>query len=189
MAVGIYSALVGFSCSRQIAVNGRNWCLLMQIARQRPLFFRQMKSIYYVSTANCLGKQISTMWWFVCRNCWQLYVGFLILLVLCLRVCLHASITSIFIFLPRANEVCEGYVFTRVCRSVHKGGGTWAGTPPGRYATPRQVHPLGRYPPGRYPPGRYTPTWAGTPLGRSACWEIRATSGRYASYWNAFLLA
>ena len=23
--------------------------------------------------------------------------------------------------------------------------------------------------------------------GISACWEIRATSGRYASYWNAFL--
>ena len=31
------------------------------------------------------------------------------------------------------------------------------------------------------PPGtRYTP-------GNSARWEIRATSGRYASYWNAFL--
>ena len=29
--------------------------------------------------------------------------------------------------------------------------------------------------------------WAGTPQS-SACWEIRATSGRYASYWNAFLL-
>ena len=25
------------------------------------------------------------------------------------------------------------------------------------------------------------------PLGSSACWEIRATSGRYASYWNAYL--
>ena len=23
--------------------------------------------------------------------------------------------------------------------------------------------------------------------GSSACWEIRATSGRYASYWNAYL--
>ena len=35
-------------------------------------------------------------------------------------------------------------------------------------------------------PGRYTPS-AGTPPGSSACWEIRATSGRYASHWNAFL--
>ena len=28
---------------------------------------------------------------------------------------------------------------------------------------------------------------AGTPR-HSACWEIRATSGRYASYWNAILI-
>ena len=27
------------------------------------------------------------------------------------------------IFLPSANEVCEGYVFTRVCHSVHGGWG------------------------------------------------------------------
>ena len=32
--------------------------------------------------------------------------------------------------LPPANEVCEGYVFSRVCHSVH-GGGTWVGAPPG----------------------------------------------------------
>ena len=25
------------------------------------------------------------------------------------------------------------------------------------------------------------------PTGSSACWEIRATNGRYASYWNAYL--
>ena len=63
-----------------------------------------------------------------------------------------------------------------------------AGTPPGRYT------PLGRY---TFPPVRYTPRAgtprrqvppAGTPPGSSTCWEIRATSGRYASYWNAFLL-
>ena len=37
--------------------------------------------------------------------------------------------------------------------------------------------PLGADPPrSRHPP-------------RSACWEIRATSGRYASYWNAYLLS
>ena len=42
----------------------------------------------------------------------------------------------------------------------------------------------------------YTPLGADTPPGtrgrypppqHSACWEIRATSGRYASYWNAIL--
>ena len=61
----------------------------------------------------------------------------------------------------------------------------WAGTPPlGRYC-PRQVHPLG---PGT-PPGRYTPQEQVHPPQNSACCEIRATSGRYASYWNAFLFA
>ena len=39
----------------------------------------------------------------------------------------------------------------------------------------------------RYTPlGRYTPQ-AGTPPTSSACWEIQTTSGRYTSYWNAFL--
>ena len=129
--------------------------------------------------------------------------------------------------LPPANKVCEGYGFTRVCHSVHRGEylarypqaftpqagmPSWVGTPPGRYplgsynpqagTPPRQVHPLGRYTPlGRYsprqvPPNRYT--LAGTPLGRYTPWAgsppatvhagIQSTSGRYASYWNAFLL-
>ena len=86
----------------------------------------------------------------------------------------------------------------------------WAGTPPGqvpplgRY-TPGQLHPPGQVPPLRrytpgqlhppgqvhpprqlHPLGRYTPQQVHPP-GSSACWEIRATSGRYASYWNAFL--
>ena len=64
----------------------------------------------------------------------------------------------------------------------------WAGsTPLGKYTAhlagtlPRQVPP-GRYTPQQvHPPGRYTPP-------NSACWEIRATSRHYASYWNAFLL-
>ena len=86
----------------------------------------------------------------------------------------------------------------------------WAGTPPDKYTpgqvhspvryTPGQVHPRASTPPSQvHPPGRYTP-WAGTPPGRyiplagtppgsSACWEIRATSGRYAPYWNAFLFS
>ena len=73
-----------------------------------------------------------------------------------------------------------------------------AGTPPGQVHSPRQVHPtrqvhpLGRYtlrsgtPPRQVHPLAGTPQ-AGTTPRSSACWEIRATSGRYASYWNAFL--
>ena len=52
-------------------------------------------------------------------------------------------------FLPPANEICEGYVFTGVCHSVHRGGG--GGGVRGFFD------------------------------------EIRSMSGRYASYWNAFL--
>ena len=80
-------------------------------------------------------------------------------------------------------------------------------TPRTRYTPPMQVHPQADTPPWDqvHPPGtrntprtRYTPR-AGTPQtrytsgpgtpppGSIACWEIRATSGRYASYWNAFL--
>ena len=51
-------------------------------------------------------------------------------------------------------------------------------TPPGPGTHPRdQVHP----------PGPSTPPGLGPPPSSSACWEIRAISGRYASYWNAFL--
>ena len=75
--------------------------------------------------------------------------------------------------------------------------------PQGRY-TLTQVHPTGRYTHQQvHPPGRYTPP--GTPSRQvhpqagphpqqvhppqiSTCWEIRATSGWDASYWNAFLL-
>ena len=51
--------------------------------------------------------------------------------------------------------------------------------PPGPGTPPDQVHPLG--------PG--TPPWDQVhPPQHRACWEIRPTRGRYASYWNAILL-
>ena len=51
----------------------------------------------------------------------------------------------------------------------------WESTPRG------QVHPPGQVHPRQVPPGQvHNP-------GSSACWEIWVTSGRYASYWNAFL--
>ena len=45
----------------------------------------------------------------------------------------------------------------------------------GGSATPRADNPPGQTPPDRHPPPR------------SACWELLATKGRYASYWNAHL--
>ena len=77
--------------------------------------------------------------------------------------------------LPPANEVCEGYVFTDVCLSAGR-----------EVSAPLHV---GIHTP--YPPDQTLPWVVDTPLGsrppHSACWEIRATNGRYASYWNAFL--
>ena len=99
-------------------------------------------------------------------------------------------------FLPPANEVCKGYVFTRVCHSVHRGclSQCMLGYTPGADTTQEQTPPRSRY-----PPGADTPTWEQTPSradtpswGRhppcSACWEIRAICGWFASYWNAYLL-
>ena len=61
------------------------------------------------------------------------------------RHCIHAS----FILLPPANEVCEGYVFTRVCHSVHGGvesASVHAGIPPPRdQVTPRADTPQSRH--------------------------------------------
>ena len=88
-----------------------------------------------------------------------------------------ASVYSPFLpkLLPPANKVCEGYVFTRVLSFCPQGGVYLAGTPRTRYTPPG---------PGT-PPRPGSPPGTGTPPGS---WEIRATSGRYASYWNAFLL-
>ena len=120
------------------------------------------------------------------------------------------------IFTARKRSLGQGNIFSSVCQEFcSQGEGVPGQVPtPGRYTPPGagtpppgQVHPLlGRYTPwagtpspGRYTPlGRYTPgqvhPWAGTPYRQvhpprsSACWDIRATSGRYASYWNALLL-
>ena len=46
--------------------------------------------------------------------------------------------------------------------------------------------PLEQTPPGADPPGADTPLPEQSPP-RRACWEIRSTRGRYASYWNAIL--
>ena len=73
--------------------------------------------------------------------------------------------------------------WTRPPRSRHPPGPR---TPPD-HAPPRTMHPHPHSPPpDQAPPPQ--PPGPGTPLPRRrACWEIRSTSGRYASYWNAIL--
>ena len=93
----------------------------------------------------------------------------------------YCSVRCHFVMIITARErsLGQGNIFAPVCHSVHRGGGTWAGTP-------QQVQPPGRYTPrAGTPPGRYTP-WAGTPPWAMHA-GIRSTSGRYTSYWNAFL--
>ena len=106
------------------------------------------------------------------------------------------------VLLPPANEFCEGYVFTPVCHSVHRGclPQCMLGYTPLEQTSHGSRHPLEQTPsradtpqtpPPRadthHPPRSKHPPGADTTPPCSACWEIRATSGRYASYWNAFL--
>ena len=104
-------------------------------------------------------------------------------------------------FTAHKRSLGQGNIFRSVCQEFCPHG---EGEYLCRY-TPRdqvhppwdQVHPPG---PGTPPRTRYTPlhlqgpgtppsqTRYTPPPGSSACREIRATSGRYASYWNAFLL-
>ena len=97
---------------------------------------------------------------------------------------------SEYILLPATTKLGQGNIFTSVCLSM---GGClpqcMLGYPPPQEQTPLdQAHPLTRHtlqeqtpPRSRSPhPGADTPP-------READCSIRLTSGRYASYWNAFL--
>ena len=62
--------------------------------------------------------------------------------------------------LPKANVACEGYVFTCVCHSVHRGVCPivcWDTTPPGKADLPS---PTGRADPPSPPPAGQTPPHA-----------------------------
>ena len=90
----------------------------------------------------------------------------------------------------RPQRSCgQGNIFTPVCHSVHRGG---SAPLPGRTPLPWRTPPARENPPpcqGELPlPARETPPPPGPdPPPREADCSIRSTSGRYASYWNAFL--
>ena len=99
--------------------------------------------------------------------------------------------TDSFVITARKRSLGQGNIFSSVCQEFCSRGGvclsacwdttSWVqGTSQGPGHPPRTRHP----PSGS---GMPLPQGPGTPL-RSACWEIRSTSGLYASYWNAILL-
>ena len=61
------------------------------------------------------------------------------------------------------------------------------GDPPGADTPWKQTSPPGADLPWEQTPQKQTPPQEQTPPRSTACWDIQATSGRYASYWNAFL--
>ena len=79
--------------------------------------------------------------------------------------------------LPPANEICEGYVFTRVYHSVHGGGGCPIACCAGIHPPPKSTPPLDqrqishRHPPGAVHAERYGQQAGGThPTGMQSCY-------------------
>ena len=122
-----------------------------------------------------------------------------------------------FVYYRPQRSCGQGNIFAPVCHSIHRGGVCSRGVFVVSQTPPRSRHPLGadapeqtlpgsRHPPEQIPPPRADPPWSRQPLPeqsppqeqtpsplgadtpREADSGIRSTSGRYASYWNAFLL-
>ena len=112
-------------------------------------------------------------------------------------------------FLPAATKLGQGNIFTSVCQEFYPQSGRevvclsacWDTPPPrSRHPHPWTRHTTTHPPPGADTPRSRHPPRPGTPLGadppdqahplppRGADCSIRSMSGRYASYWNAFLL-
>ena len=100
------------------------------------------------------------------------------------------------------QHICRKYMFSQASVILFTGGGVynsmhWGQHPPGKtplVQTPPCRHPTGQTPPSprQTPyPGRHSP-WADTlqqtPPGQTPPPPDGHCNGRYASYWNAFLL-
>ena len=103
---------------------------------------------------------------------------------------MHLRLLGLGLLVTACNSSCGKVMFSQACvkNSVHGGRGCLPlvrgdAHPLGRHSPGR--HPLGRHPPGRHPHlGRHPP--GQTPSEHYGIWS---TSGRYASYWNVFLLS
>ena len=95
-------------------------------------------------------------------------------------------------FLPPAEEVWGKVMFLHLCVILFTGGGVSPTAPRCRPPWMQTSPPPGfGRPPGCRPPGSGRPPQMQTPLGlgrHPPPPPIRSTSGRYASYWHAYLL-
>ena len=95
------------------------------------------------------------------------------------------------ILLPAATKLGQGNIFRSVCQEFCARGGGYLVWSRGVYLAdpPPRIRYTAPLRPGTPPPPqtRYTPPRPGTPPGPGPPPQIRTTSGRYASYWNAFL--
>ena len=120
----------------------------------------------------------------------------LISTIFCSGSCSARRLTQVFcskfvlffeFYFYRPQRSCgQGYIFTRVCDSVHRGGvclsACWDTMPREAPPLPQEAHPREAHPLRKHtPPGKHSPP------PREADSGIRSMSGRYASYWNAFL--
>ena len=108
------------------------------------------------------------------------------------------------IVLPPATKLGQGNIFSSVCQEFCPRGGVPGQVPPQSGTPTRQVHPRVRYTPRQiHPPWAGSPPWGGSPPSRYTFEQVHppqagtpsrqvhppwSMSGRYASYWNAFLL-
>ena len=126
----------------------------------------------------------------------------------CILVVLYRTMCSgsRIIVTGRQRSCDQGNIFTPVCHSVHRGGGGWGGglpqcmlgyQPPGSDTTTPQIRPprTRQIPPDQTlpqtrqtPPDQTPPPRTRQTPPQEADSSIQSTSGRYASYWNAFLL-
>ena len=119
--------------------------------------------------------------------------------LICNSSMLYFSRYTVTLYFYRPQRSCEGYVFTPVCYSVHRG------LPQcilGYHPTPQEGHPPGKHTPSgsthtprkhthtpeahthpgsTHTPRKHTSPGSTPPPGDGCC------CGRYASYWNAFL--
>ena len=118
------------------------------------------------------------------------------------------SLLAHFFFITGRNEVVAKVIFLHLSAILFTGGvclsACWDTTTQSRHPSradtpPEQTPPWSRHPPGsrhtppEQTPLEQTPPWEQTPRSRPPPWEadsgIRSMTGRYASYWNAFLFS